>query len=88
MPNSSDPPNSDFLISNFQLALPDERPFHRELAPATQDLERLLVPRQNLGDAEGMTALYEADAVLVDDDGRRVVGKDAIRDFFTDLILI
>jgi len=61
---------------------------HRELALATQDLERLLVPRQNLGDAEGMTALYEADAVLVDDDGRRVVGKDAIRDFFTDLILI
>ena len=61
---------------------------HRELALATQDLERLLVPRQNLGDAEGMTALYEADAVLVDDDGRRVVRKDAIRDFFADLILI
>lgn len=58
----------------------------REVALDPQDLERLLVFRQNRGDAEGMAALYEADAVLVDDDGQRVVGRDAIRDFFTELI--
>jgi len=44
-----------------------------------------LALRENLGDAERMAALYERDAVLAGD-GRRVVGKDAIRDFYTELI--
>ena len=57
----------------------------RELATDPQALERLLVLRENLGDAEGMAALYEPDAVLAGN-GRRVVGRDAIRDFYRELI--
>lgn len=58
----------------------------RELATDPQDLARLLVSRENLGDAEGMAALYEADAVLACGNGRTAVGRDAIRDFYTELI--
>jgi ketosteroid isomerase-like protein len=58
----------------------------REVAIDPQDLERLLVFRENLGDAEGMTALYEADAVLASGDGRSAVGRNAIRNFYTELI--
>lgn len=57
----------------------------RELAIDPQGLERLLVLRENLGDAEGMAALYEPDAVLAGN-GRRVVGRDAIRDFYRELV--
>ena|SRR5271167_3753675 len=57
----------------------------RELATDPQALERFLVVRENLGDAEGMAALYEPDAVLAGN-GHRVVGRDAIRDFYTELI--
>jgi ketosteroid isomerase-like protein len=58
----------------------------KEVALDPQDLERLLVFRQNSGDVEGMTALYEPDALLVDDDGRSVMGRGTIRDFFAELI--
>jgi ketosteroid isomerase-like protein len=58
----------------------------REVAIDPQDLERLLVFRENLGDVEGMTALYEAGAVLADGDGRSIVGRNAIREFYTELI--
>ena len=51
-----------------------------------QDLERLLVSRENDGDVEGMVALYEADAVLIDDDQQVLRGHDAIRQLFRDLI--
>ena len=57
----------------------------RELATDPQALERFLVVRENLGDADGMAALYERDAVLAGN-GRRVVGRGAIRDFFRELI--
>ena len=57
----------------------------RELATDPQALERFLVVRENWGDAEGMAALYEPDAVL-DGNGRRVAGRDAIREFFGELI--
>lgn len=59
----------------------------RELATDPQALERFLVVRENLGDAEGMAALYEPDAVLAGE-GRKVVGRDAIRDFFKELIAV
>jgi hypothetical protein len=36
----------------------------RELANDPQDLERLLVARENAGDVAGMTALFEPDAVV------------------------
>lgn len=34
------------------------------------DLEKYFVERGNAGDIEGLVALYEPDAVLVDDNGK------------------
>jgi ketosteroid isomerase-like protein len=50
-----------------------------------QELERLLVARENAGDVDGMTALFEPDAVIDLGDGRLVRGKEAIHEFFTKL---
>jgi ketosteroid isomerase-like protein len=50
-----------------------------------QELERQLVARENAGDVDGMTALFEPDAVIELDDGRFVRGKEAIHEFFTQL---
>ena len=50
-----------------------------------QELERQLVIRENAGDVDGMTALFEPDAVIELNDGRLVRGKDAIRGFFKEL---
>lgn len=57
-----------------------------EPARDPQDLERLLVSRQRAGDINGMIALYEPDAVIDCGDGQVVVGKQAIRAFFTRLV--
>src|SRR5438105_8179634 len=57
----------------------------REPANDPQDLERLLVARENAGDVSGMTALFEPDAVIELSDGRLVRGKEAIHEFFTKL---
>jgi|SRR5579859_2364167 len=56
------------------------------LAYDPQDLERLLVSRQNAGDVNGMAALYEPDALLDDGEGRLVRGREAIRQFFAELV--
>ena len=58
----------------------------REPTTDPQDLARLLVLRQQRGDADGMSALYEADAVLVTGDGQTATGREAIRQFYTVLI--
>ena len=58
----------------------------REPAREPQDLERLLVARQRLGDVEGMGALYEPDAVIDPGDGRLIQGRDAICAFFAELV--
>lgn len=54
-----------------------------------QELERLLVARENAGDVEGMTALFEPEAVIeLNDgmnDGQLLRGKKAIREFFKKL---
>jgi hypothetical protein len=50
-----------------------------------QELERLLVVRENAGDVGGMTALFEPDAVIDLGDGRLVRGAEAIHEFFTEL---
>ena len=47
-----------------------------------QALERLLIERQWIGDADGMAALYEADAVLDDGGGTLTIGREAIRALF------
>jgi len=57
----------------------------RQLAYYPQDLERLLVARQHLGDTEGMAALYEPRALVDGGGGRLCIGREAIRMFFADL---
>ena len=62
----------------------------REPARDPQDLERLLIVRQNQGDVEGMVALFEPDAVIDAAEGdkstaRMIRGHAEIRTFFTEL---
>jgi len=57
----------------------------REPANDPQDLERLLVARENAGDVAGMTALFEPDAVVDIGGGTFLRGKAAIHEFFTKL---
>jgi ketosteroid isomerase-like protein len=57
----------------------------REPANDPQDLERLLVERENAGDVAGMTALFEPDAVVDIGGGTFLRGKEAIHEFFTKL---
>ncbi|MFC7546248.1 YybH family protein [Plantactinospora sp. GCM10030261] len=47
-----------------------------------EDLTRLFVERSNAGDADGVAALYEEDAVLAYPPGSRTVGRAAIRDLW------
>jgi uncharacterized protein (TIGR02246 family) len=50
-----------------------------EKAMTPEDITRLFVERSNAGDAAGVAALYEADAVLAYPPGSQTVGRDAIR---------
>lgn len=64
-------------------------PTRRDPIYDPQELERLLVARENAGDVDGMTALVEPDAVIdLNDglnDGQLLRGKEAIHEFFTKL---
>ena len=51
-----------------------------------QELERLLVLRENAGDVGGMAALYELEAVLDAGGGQLKQGREAIRQFFVELV--
>lgn len=51
-----------------------------------QDLEPLLISRQWAGDVDGMVALFEPHAVLDHGGGQLVVGREAIRKFYTELV--
>ena len=51
----------------------------RETAQTPEDLTRLFVERANAGDAEGLAALYEPDAVMAFPPGEETVGRAAIR---------
>ena len=51
-----------------------------------QDLERSLVSRQREGNVDGMLALYEPNAVLDYGGPGLVVGRDAIRRVFNELV--
>jgi uncharacterized protein (TIGR02246 family) len=44
-----------------------------------EDLTRLFVERSNAGDAAGVAALYERDAVMAYPPGSQTVGREAIR---------
>ena len=58
----------------------------REPVRDPQDLERLLVSRERVGDVDGMAALYEPHAVLDCGGGRLTPGREAIRAFYAGLI--
>jgi uncharacterized protein (TIGR02246 family) len=51
----------------------------RPIATEPEDITRLFVERASAGDAEGLAALYEPDAVTAFPPGRTTVGRDAIR---------
>ena len=50
-----------------------------EPAHTPEDLTRLFVERANAGDAEGLAALYEPDAVMAFPPGEVTTGRAAIR---------
>jgi len=50
-----------------------------EPAAAPEEITRLFVERANAGDAEGMAALYEEDAVLAYPPGHVITGRTAIQ---------
>jgi uncharacterized protein (TIGR02246 family) len=51
----------------------------RAKAQKPEDLTHLFVECANAGDAHGIAALYEEDAVMAYPPGARTVGRDAIR---------
>ncbi len=58
----------------------------REKALTPEDITRLFVERSNAGDAEGVAALYEEDAVLAYPPGGRTVGRAAIQELWTSVL--
>lgn len=54
----------------------------RERAAQPEDITRLFVERANAGDAEGVAALYEPDAVMAFPPGQVTVGRAAIQALF------
>ncbi len=57
-----------------------------ERADTPEDLARLFVARANAGDAEGLSELYEPDAVLGFPPGAETVGRAAIRAVFDQML--
>lgn len=55
---------------------------HDEKAWRPEDLTRLFVDRANAGDAEGIAALYEEDAVMAYPPGSVTAGRQAIRELW------
>jgi uncharacterized protein (TIGR02246 family) len=53
-----------------------------EKARKPEDLTALFVERSNNGDAAGVAALYEEDAVMAYPPGSQTVGRDAIRELW------
>jgi ketosteroid isomerase-like protein len=57
-----------------------------EKAQRPEDLTRLFVERANAGDADGIAALYEQDAVMAFPPGQQTVGREAIRALWTKVL--
>lgn len=51
-----------------------------------EDLTRLFVERANAGDADGVAALYEEDAVMAYPPGEVTAGREAIRALFAEFL--
>jgi ketosteroid isomerase-like protein len=58
----------------------------RERATTPEDLTRLFVELANAGDAEGMAALYEPDAVVAFPPGQMTAGRAAIRALYEQML--
>jgi ketosteroid isomerase-like protein len=54
----------------------------REKAMRPEDITRLFVERSNAGDADGVAALYEEEAVMAYPPGSQTVGRAAIRELW------
>ncbi|PYI65490.1 hypothetical protein CVV68_18145 [Arthrobacter livingstonensis] len=59
---------------------------NHEGAVRPEDLSRYFIERANVGDIEGLVALYEPGAVLVTGAGRKAIGHRAIRQFYEELL--
>ncbi|EOM76125.1 DUF4440 domain-containing protein [Rhodococcus rhodnii] len=57
-----------------------------EPARTPEDLTRLFVERSNRGDAAGVAALYELDAVMAYPPGSRTVGRAAIEELWASVL--
>ena len=57
-----------------------------EKAMHPEDITRLFVERSNAGDADGVAALYEQDAVMAYPPGSQTVGRAAIRDLWASVL--
>ena len=58
----------------------------QEKAMTPEDITRLFVERSNVGDADGVAALYEENAVLAYPPGSQTVGREAIRALWTTVL--
>ena len=58
-----------------------------ESAMNPEDLPRFFVVRANAGDVDGLVALYAVDAVLATGEGKVAVGTEAIRAFYSQLLV-
>jgi uncharacterized protein (TIGR02246 family) len=57
-----------------------------EKAARPEDITRLFVERSNAGDAAGVAALYEQDAVLAHPPGTLTVGRENIRALWEEVL--
>jgi uncharacterized protein (TIGR02246 family) len=57
-----------------------------EKALKPEDLTRLFVQRANAGDAAGLAALYEEQAVMAYPPGSQTVGREAIRELWEQVL--
>ena len=57
-----------------------------EKARNPEDLTRLFVERSNAGDADGVAALYEENAVMAYPPGSQTVGRAAIRELWASVL--
>lgn len=56
-------------------------------ATSPDDLSWLFLERANAGNADAVSALYTADALLLDPRGRRIFGIEKIRSFYQELFV-